>query len=177
MWGPDLTEEDLKGLDRGGDCDNQLAHTGYDVSLDDVSIGSSSPPVNMARFIEGGDPPFFQLSPDILEVPDLEPHQYPVFHIADYPLPFGQHPVSAEQGAAGMSKKHGKRRAGAESPVSPPVVQRLLPLPPKNYVTLPNPIAYSPREEQEQQQQGRYKTLLFSTTYEYVRRCRSGRLH
>ena len=175
VWGPDLTEEDLKSLVRGGDRNNELPHSGYDESLDDASIGSLSPPVNIARFIEGGDPPFFQLSPDIMDIPDLEPHQYPAFQIADNPLPFGQRPVAAEQGAAaaeqgaaGMSKKRGKRKAGAESTVDQP----LLPLPPKNYVKLPNPIAYRVISPREELQHGRYKILLLSTTYEQVHRCR-----
>ena len=145
VWGPDLTEEDLKSFVRGGDRNNVLPHTGYDESLDERSIGYPSPPVNIARFTQGGDPPFFELSPDIQEVSDLKPHQYPAFQFLapqDYPLPFGQGPAApnAEPGAGpGIVNTKGKKEAGAVGPVTP---QPLLPLPPKDFVKLPDPITY-----------------------------------
>jgi len=139
MWGPDLTEEDLKGLVRGGDRNNVLPHTGYDESLDERSIGFPSPPVNIARFTAAGDPPFFQLSPDIMEVPDLEPHEFPAFTFMvpeDNPLQFDQGPGASP--GAGASPNTNKKKAAANQ-FSP----ALFPPPPKNYVKLPDPIMYT----------------------------------
>lgn len=139
VWGPDLTEDDLKSLVRGGDRNNVLPHTGYDESLDEKSIGYPSPPVNVARFAEEGDPPFFELSPDIMEIPHLETHQYPSFRVILLGPAAGAHGADQGRKPAGAGRPS-KKSKGNMAIVDP---SPLLPLPPKDYVKLPGPIKYA----------------------------------
>lgn len=120
-WGCDLTREDLSALVRGADRNLDLPHTGYDDSLDDRSIPSVSTP-----FIQPGNAPFLQLSDDIMDIPDLEPHQFQQFDI----VLGGNRSVA---GAAPVAPSN--QEAAAESTH----LRSFLPMPPRNYVTLPVP--------------------------------------
>jgi hypothetical protein len=138
LWGIDLTEEDLGGLVRGADHNFVLPHTGYDESLDDRSIASPSPPVTLA-----GDTPFFKLSNDIMEAPDLQPDNYPIYLIT---------PDINHLGGPVPAPSKSKKRAGAVSQALPvPDTFTPLPLPPKSYVGLPVPTVYmnAPSEIEE----------------------------
>jgi hypothetical protein len=147
VWGPDLTEEDLKGLVRGGDRNNALPNSGYDQSLGERSIPYPSPPIDIVRYTEAGEPPFLELSPNIMEVPHLEPHQYPLFQLI-VPQPGLPDPTpSGFLFPQTKDKQKGKNKATGPTPARQRDNKRqpppLLPLPPKDYVKLPDPIRYT----------------------------------
>jgi hypothetical protein len=82
-WGVDLTEDDLRGLIRGANHQNQVSHMGYDKthcasSASKSSVSAAFDPVNL----EDPDDPdlrFEELSGSITMINDLSPQEIPAF--------------------------------------------------------------------------------------------------
>ena len=81
-WGIDLTEDDLHALIRGADRQDQTSHTGYDQPHPSGSLASHDSDFLDPEDLEDPtdqDLRFDELSGPVTMIPDLHPHQFPMY--------------------------------------------------------------------------------------------------
>jgi hypothetical protein len=81
-WGVDLNDDDLFGLIRGADRQNELPHSGYDQDLPSGTLQSTTSKVLDPVELEDPDDPelcFDELSSSITSLPKLRPHEIPTY--------------------------------------------------------------------------------------------------
>ena len=81
-WGVDLTDDDLLGLIRGADRQNEIPHSGYDQDLLSGTLESMTSEARDPVNLEDPDDPelcFDELPSSIIDVPELRPHEIPTY--------------------------------------------------------------------------------------------------
>jgi hypothetical protein len=96
-WGVDLTEDDLRGLIRGADRQDEGPHSGYDQDLPSVSLQSqTSEALDPANLEDPNDGLHFDnLSDSITLIPDLPPLEFPTY-AGVLSAPTGNEPAESE---------------------------------------------------------------------------------